>query len=67
MNYWPFRLMVHIIPGISPEKNDPHIRIPAAFPKSGWGKLSGYIQLDLKGLTSHQVRCKSAIFWKTER
>ena len=25
------------------------------------------LQLDLKGLTSHKVRCKSAVFWQTER
>jgi len=36
-----------------PAKNDPHIGVLAAFPGSGWGKLSGKKQLDLKGLTSH--------------
>jgi hypothetical protein len=39
----------------------------AAFPGPGWGKLSGEIHLDLKGLTSHQVRCKSAVFRQTGR
>jgi hypothetical protein len=31
-------------------KNDLYIRVLAAFPGSGWGKLSGEIHLDLKGL-----------------
>jgi hypothetical protein len=31
-------------------KNNLHIRILAAFSWSGWGKLSGEIHLDLKGL-----------------
>jgi hypothetical protein len=35
-----------------PGKNDPHIRVLAAFSGSGWGKLSGKNSLDLKGLTS---------------
>jgi len=35
-----------------PGKNDPHIRVLAAFPGAGWDKLSGKKQLDLKGLTS---------------
>jgi len=29
------------------EKNDPHIRIPAGFPGSGWGKSGGEKYLDL--------------------
>ena len=33
-----------------PGKNDPHIRIPAAFPGSGWGKLGGKNSLDLRAI-----------------
>ena len=35
-----------------PGKNDPHIGVLAAIQGSGWDKLSGKKQLDLKGLTS---------------
>ena len=47
-------------------KNDPHIGVLAGFPGYGWGKLSGEIHLNLKGLTSHFVRCKLAVFCQTE-
>jgi hypothetical protein len=46
------------------EKNDPHIRVLAAFPGSGWGKLSGEIHL---AITCQRVRCKSALFCQTGR
>ena len=46
----------------TPVKNEPHIGVLAAFPWYGWGKLSGEIHLDLKGHTSQQMRCKSAVF-----
>jgi hypothetical protein len=32
----------------TPGKNDPHIRIPAAFPGSGRGKLRGENSIDLR-------------------
>jgi hypothetical protein len=31
-----------------PGKNEPHIGVLAGFPRYGWGKLSGEIQLDLR-------------------
>jgi len=50
-----------------PPKNEPHIRVLAGFLRSGWGKVCDKIHLNLKGLKSHQVRCRSALFWQTER
>ncbi len=35
---------------IFPRKNDPHIRVLLGFMGSGWGKIRGKKQLDLKGL-----------------
>jgi hypothetical protein len=49
------------------EKKEPHSGVLAGFLGSGGGKSGSSIQLDLKGLTSHKVRCKSAVFWQTER
>jgi hypothetical protein len=49
------------------QKNDPHIGVLAGFLRSGWGKLSGKIHLDLKGFIAHYVRCKSAVFWQIGR
>jgi hypothetical protein len=51
----------------SSEKNDPHIRILAAFPWSEWGKLGGENNLGLKAIGDHLMRCKSAVFWQSER
>jgi hypothetical protein len=48
-------------------KNDPHIRIPAAFPGSGWSKISGKNNLDLKPFGGLLARCNFASFWQTER
>jgi hypothetical protein len=48
-------------------KNDLHIRITAVFSGSGWGKLSGQNSLDLTAFGGLLERCKSALFWKTER
>ncbi len=48
-------------------KNDPHIRIPAAFPGLGWDKLSGKKRLDSRAFVGHQVRCISIVFCQTER
>lgn len=31
------------------------------------GIIGGKKQVGLKGFTSHQVRCNSAVFWQTER
>jgi hypothetical protein len=49
------------------EKKEPHSGVLAGFWGSGWGKSGSYIHLDLNGLTSHKARCKSAVFWQTER
>jgi hypothetical protein len=49
------------------EKNDPHIRIPAAFLGLGWDKLGGKIHLDLMAFSGLWARCKSGVFWQTER
>jgi hypothetical protein len=49
-----------------PLKNEPHIRVPAAFPGSGWDKLCGKIHLDLKTNGRLLMRCKSAVFWQTK-
>jgi len=46
----------------SSEKNEPHIRLPAAFPGSRQGKLYAENSLDLKAIDDHQERCKSAVF-----
>jgi hypothetical protein len=46
----------------SSEKNDPHIRIPAAFPWSKQGKLRIENSLGLKAFGDHSMRCKSAVF-----
>ena len=51
----------------SSEKNDPHIRILAAFLGSRQGKLYAENSLGLKAIDDHQARCKSAVFWQTER
>jgi hypothetical protein len=59
-------VQIYIIIG-DPWKNDLHIRVLAAFQESGWGKLCGKKQLDKKGLASHWVRYKSAVFLQTER
>jgi hypothetical protein len=48
-------------------KKYPHIRVPAAFPWSGWDKLCGKIHLDLKTIGRLLMRCKSAVFWQTGR
>jgi hypothetical protein len=50
-----------------PQKNDPHIRVLAAFPGSGWDKLCGKNHLDLNDFGSHYTRCKSALFWQSKR
>ena len=50
-----------------PQKNDPHIRIPAAFPGPGWGKLSGKNGLDSRAFGGLLVRLKFAVFWQTKR
>jgi len=50
-----------------PEKNDLYIRIPAAFPWSEGGKLHGENNLGLKAFGDHSMRCKSAVFWQSER
>jgi hypothetical protein len=50
-----------------PGKNDPHIRIPAGFLGPGWGKLSGKNGLDSRAFSGLWARCKSAVFWQTER
>jgi hypothetical protein len=50
-----------------PEKNDLHIRIPAAFPWSGWGKSGGKIHLTIRAFSGLLMRCKSAVFWQSER
>jgi hypothetical protein len=49
------------------EKNDPHIRLPAAFPGSGWGKLGGENGLDSRAFGGFLVRSKFAVFWQTGR
>jgi hypothetical protein len=48
-------------------KNDPHIRILAAFLWSGQGKLCAENNLGLKAIGDHLMRCKSAVFWQSER
>ena len=50
-----------------PQKNDPHIRIPAAFPGPGWDKLGGKNGLDSRAFSGLWVRCKSAVFWQSKR
>jgi hypothetical protein len=37
----------------SSEKNDPHIRVPAAFPGSGQGKLYAENSLGVKAIDDH--------------
>jgi hypothetical protein len=49
------------------EKNDPLIRVLAAFLWPGWGKLSGKNGLDLRAIGGLWARCNSAVFWQTER
>ena len=46
----------------SSEKNDPHIRVPAAFLGSRQGKLRIENNLDIKAFGGHSMRCKSAVF-----
>jgi hypothetical protein len=42
-----------------------HIRIPAAFPGSGWGKIGGKNRHDLRAFGGLWARGKSAVFWQT--
>jgi hypothetical protein len=51
----------------SPEKTDPHIRILAGFLGSGWGKLGGENNLGSRAFSGLWARCKSAVYWQTER
>jgi hypothetical protein len=44
-----------------------HIRVPAAFLGSRWGKIGSKNWVDLKGFVGQKVRCKSAVFWQTEQ
>jgi hypothetical protein len=48
-------------------KNDPHIGVLAAFPGSGWDKLSGKNGLDSRAFSGLWARCKSAVFWQSKR
>jgi hypothetical protein len=48
-------------------KNEPHIGVLAGFLMSGWGKVGGKNNLDLKAFDGHWARGKSAVFWKTKR
>jgi hypothetical protein len=50
----------------SPKKRPSYSR-PAAFPWSEWGKLRAENNLDLKAIGDHPMRCKSAVFWQSER
>jgi hypothetical protein len=47
-------------------EKDSHIRVPAAFPVPGWGKLVGKFHLDLRGIGGLLMGCKSAVFCQTE-
>ena len=49
------------------EEKFPFIRIPAAFPGTGWGKLRGENYLKIKPFGSPLVRCFPAVFWQTGR
>jgi hypothetical protein len=51
--------------GLTLGKIDLHIRIPAAFPGPGWGKIGGKNRHDLRAFGGGYTRCKSAIFWQT--
>ena len=46
----------------SSEKNDPHIRLPAAFLGSRQGKPYAENNLSLKAIGDHSMRCKSTVF-----
>jgi hypothetical protein len=50
-----------------PKKNDPHISVLAGFLRSGWGKVWGKNNLDLKAFDGHWARGKSAVFYQTKR
>ena len=53
-----------IIPNFDPHpgKNDPHIRIPAGFTGSGWGKPSGEKCLDSRAFGGNPVRAFPPVF-----
>jgi hypothetical protein len=68
----PFLQFVSLFIQIAPlnyprRKKDPHIRIMAGFLGSRWGKLGGEIHIDLRAFSGLWARCKSALFWQTER
>ncbi len=48
-------------------KNEPHILVLAGFLRPGWDKLGGKVLLNLMAFGDLSVRCKSAVFWQTER
>jgi len=50
-----------------PQKKDPHIGVLAGFLRSGWGKVWGKNNLDLKAFDGHWARGKSAVFWQIGR
>jgi hypothetical protein len=51
---------------LHPKKRPSYSR-PAAFPWSRQSKLCGKNNLGVKAFGDHSMRCKSAVFWQTER
>jgi hypothetical protein len=57
------KIFLIFVPSVG--KNDPHIRVPAAFFQAEWTEIRGKNRGCPKAINGHLARSKSVVFWRT--